>query len=52
MLEKQFGLSPIDNISVTEPEVPELSIRMIEGSETYGKFIAEPLDKGLSLIHI
>ena len=46
MLEKQFGLSPIDNISVTEPEVPELSIRMIEGSETYGKFIAEPLDKG------
>ena len=45
MLEKQFGLSPIDNISVTEPEVPELSIRMIEGSEPYGKFIAEPLDK-------
>ena len=46
MLEKQFGLSPLDEISVSEPEVPELSIRMIEGTETYGKFIAEPLDKG------
>ncbi|MCH2673408.1 MAG: DNA-directed RNA polymerase subunit alpha [Dehalococcoidia bacterium] len=46
MLEKQFGLSPIDDISVTEPDVPELSIRMIEGTEAYGKFIAEPLDKG------
>ena len=46
MLEKQFGLSPIDDITVSEPEVPNLRIHLIEGTDTYGKFVAEPLDKG------
>ena len=46
MLEKQFGLSPIDDITVSEPEVPNLRINLVEGNDTYGKFVAEPLDKG------
>ncbi len=46
MLERQYGVVPAEEIPPQTPEVPKLSIKVIEATDTYGKFVAEPLPRG------
>ena len=46
MLERMYGIIPQDELPPTEPEVPDLSITIQENEETYGRFVAEPLQRG------
>lgn len=46
MLERMYGLTPTEELTLEPPEVPELSIAVQEVTDTYGRFAAEPLERG------
>ena len=46
MLERIYGLTPTEELTPEPPEVPELSIAVQEATDTYGRFAAEPLERG------
>lgn len=46
MLERMYGITPQEEMPPPAPEIPDLSIKVIEAGESYGKFVAEPLERG------
>ncbi|MDA1278552.1 MAG: DNA-directed RNA polymerase subunit alpha [Chloroflexi bacterium] len=46
MLERMYGITPHEELPPPVPEVPDLSISIQENEETYGRFVAEPLERG------
>ncbi len=47
MLERMYGLPPTEELSPpAEVEIPDLSIKVEESGQTYGRFVAEPLERG------
>ncbi len=46
MLERMYGLTPTEELTLEPPEVPELSLVVQEATDTYGRFAAEPLERG------
>ena len=46
MLERIYGLTPVEELTPEVPEIPELSIAVQEATDTYGRFAAEPLERG------
>ena len=46
MLERMYGITPQEELPPPVPEVPDLSISIQENEETYGRFVAEPLERG------
>jgi DNA-directed RNA polymerase subunit alpha len=46
MLERMYGITPQEELPPPTPEVPDLSITIQENEETYGRFVAEPLERG------
>ena len=46
MLERMYGITPQEELPPPTPEIPDLSITIQENEETYGRFVAEPLERG------
>ena len=46
MLERMYGITPPEELAPPQPEVPSLSVKVQESDETYGRFVAEPLERG------
>jgi len=46
MLERMYGLTPAEDIQAEQPDVPDLAITIVEATEDYGRFAAEPLQRG------
>ena len=46
MLERIYGLTPTEELIPEPPEIPDLSITVQEATDTYGRFAAEPLERG------
>jgi DNA-directed RNA polymerase subunit alpha len=46
MQERIYGLTPAEELPPPPPEIPELSIAIIEAADSYGRFHAEPLPRG------
>jgi len=46
MLERMYGITPPEELPPIQPEIPGLSVKIQEADEEYGRFIAEPLERG------
>jgi len=46
MLERMYGITPQEEMPPITPEIPDLSITIVENEEAYGRFVAEPLERG------
>lgn len=46
MLDNLYGLPTTEELQPEIPEIPQLAISIIETDDTYGKFSAEPLERG------
>ena len=46
MLDNLYGLPTTEELQPVVPEIPQLAISIIEMGDTYGKFSAEPLERG------
>ena len=46
MLERMYGITPQEEMPVPTQEIPDLAITVQENQETYGRFVAEPLERG------
>ncbi len=46
MLERMYGITPQEELPPVALEIPDLSITIQENEETYGRFVAEPLERG------
>lgn len=46
MLENLYGLPTAEELPPETSEIPKLSIRVAETTDTYGRFVAEPLERG------
>ena len=46
MLERMYGITPQEELPPAAPEIPDLSITIQENEEAYGRFVAEPLERG------
>lgn len=46
MLENLYGLPTTEELPLDSTELPKLSISVAETTDTYGRFIAEPLEQG------
>ncbi|MDP6666213.1 MAG: DNA-directed RNA polymerase subunit alpha [Dehalococcoidia bacterium] len=46
MLERMYGITPQEELPPPTPEVPDLAITIQENEEAYGRFVAEPLERG------
>ena len=46
MLERMYGITPQEELPPPAPEIPDLSIKVLEAGESYGRFVAEPLERG------
>ena len=46
MLERMYGITPQEELPPVAPEIPDLSISIQENEEAYGRFVAEPLERG------
>jgi len=46
MLERMYGITPQEELPPATPEIPDLSITIQENEEAYGRFVAEPLERG------
>jgi DNA-directed RNA polymerase subunit alpha len=49
MLENLYGLPTPEEIPPEAPEVPKLQILISEATDSYGRFMAEPLERGLGI---
>lgn len=48
MLENLYGLPQTEELPPEPTEIPKLSISVAEATDSYGRFIAEPLERGLA----
>ncbi len=48
MLENLYGLPQTEELPPEPAEIPKLSITVAEATDSYGRFIAEPLERGLA----
>jgi hypothetical protein len=46
MLERMYGVTPMEELPPAPAEIPSLSISAQEVTEAYGRFVAEPLERG------
>jgi DNA-directed RNA polymerase subunit alpha len=46
MLERMYGITPPEELPPVTPEIPDLAITIQENEEAYGRFVAEPLERG------
>jgi DNA-directed RNA polymerase subunit alpha len=46
MLERMYGITPQEELPPVAPEIPDLAITIQENEEAYGRFVAEPLERG------
>ena len=46
MLERMYGITPQEELPPVEPEIPDLAITIQKNEETYGRLVAEPLERG------
>jgi len=46
-LENLYGAPTMEDLPPEAPVIPKLSITVAEATESYGRFVAEPLDRGL-----
>ncbi|MEX0762335.1 MAG: DNA-directed RNA polymerase subunit alpha [Dehalococcoidia bacterium] len=46
MLERMYGITPAEELPPVATEIPDLSIKIHEADEAYGRFVAEPLERG------
>ena len=46
MLDNLYGLPTTEELQPAAPEIPSLGISVVEMDDTYGKFSAEPLERG------
>ena len=46
MLERMYGITPQEELPPPTPEIPDLSITIQENEEAFGRFVAEPLERG------
>ena len=46
-LENLYGAPTMEELPPEEPVIPKLSISVAEATESYGRFVAEPLERGL-----
>ncbi len=46
MLERMYGITPPEEFAPPEIETPDLAIKIEELGEVYGRFVAEPLERG------
>ncbi|MBM3957375.1 MAG: DNA-directed RNA polymerase subunit alpha [Gemmatimonadetes bacterium] len=46
MLERLYGLTPVEELTPEPAAIPELSIVVQEATETYCRFSAEPIERG------
>jgi DNA-directed RNA polymerase subunit alpha len=46
MLERMYGVTPAEEIPASTTEIPKFSIKVQETTDTYGRFVAEPLPRG------
>ncbi len=49
MLERMYGITPPEEFAPPEIETPDLAIKIEELGEVYGRFVAEPLERGWSV---
>ena len=48
MLENLYGLPQTEELPPEPAEIPNLSISVAEATDSYGRFVAEPLERGLA----
>ncbi len=48
MLENLYGLPQTEELPPEPTEIPKLSISVAEATDSYGRFVAEPLERGLA----
>ena len=48
MLENLYGLPQTEELPPEPAEIPKLSISVAEATDSYGRFVAEPLERGLA----
>jgi DNA-directed RNA polymerase subunit alpha len=46
MLERMYGITPQEELPPPTPGIPDLLISTQENEEVYGRFVAEPLERG------
>lgn len=46
-LENLYGAPTMEELPPEVPVIPKLSISVVEATESYGRFVAEPLERGL-----
>lgn len=46
MLERMYGVAPAEELPAATTEIPQFSIKVQETTDSYGRFVAEPLPRG------
>ncbi len=46
MLERMYGVAPAEELPAATTEIPKFSIKVQETTDSYGRFVAEPLPRG------
>lgn len=46
MLERMYGITPREELPPAQPEVPNLGVKVMEADDSFGRFVAEPLERG------
>ena len=46
-LENLYGAPTMEELPPEVPVIPQLSISVVEATESYGRLVAEPLERGL-----
>ena len=46
MLERMYGVTPAEELPAVATEVPKFAIKVQETTDSYGRFVAEPLPRG------
>ena len=46
MLERMYGITPHDELPPPQVEVPALGVKVMEADGEFGRFVAEPLERG------
>ena len=43
-----YGITPQEELPPVAPEIPDLSITIQENEQHYGRFVVEPLERGVT----
>ncbi len=46
MLERMYGITPREELPPPQVEIPSLGVKILEADEEFGRFVAEPLERG------